>query len=363
MEQRLTWLPYAAAAGLLSILAAVGGTLPLLLRDEAIGPMGPGLGRRRYFRSLGACFSGGLMLSAAFVHLLPEASRALDCGVEEQVEVGAMGGEDVAAEGDAGHVDLARRGLHSDDSEAGFPFAMLLCSAGLLGTMLVESLAHGAHGAHGGEHKRKGRDSPPDDGDACCTKLCPRRASPAPSDSEAGRALDGWHAEEDQEQLLLLRAHESADALTAIVTFFAFAFHSVMEGLALGVSGEIFEMFIAISAHKVFAAFALGTSLTRATRADGTPFSNAQLGFSVALFAALTPAGIVIGRLCVQEVSGGPLQSALTAVAAGTFLYMSLIEIIAKELAENERASAPKVHKVVVILLGYGLMALLGIWV
>mmetsp|Transcript_24450 Transcript_24450/g.47632 ORF Transcript_24450/g.47632 Transcript_24450/m.47632 type:complete len:307 (+) Transcript_24450:144-1064(+) len=227
MEQRLTWLPYAAAAGLLSILAAVGGTLPLLLRDEAIGPMGPGLGRRRYFRSLGACFSGGLMLSAAFVHLLPEASRALDCGVEEQVEVGAMGGEDVAAEGDAGHVDLARRGLHSDDSEAGFPFAMLLCSAGLLGTMLVESLAHGAHGAHGGEHKRKGRDSPPDDGDACCTKLCPRRASPAPSDSEAGRALDGWHAEEDQEQLLLLRAHESADALTAIVTFFAFAFHSV----------------------------------------------------------------------------------------------------------------------------------------
>eukprot|EP00965_Chrysotila_dentata_P146806 4847257-Pleurochrysis_carterae.AAC.1 len=28
-------------------------------------------------------------------------------------------------------------------------------------------------------------------------------------------------------QLLLLRAHESADALTAIVTFFAFAFHSV----------------------------------------------------------------------------------------------------------------------------------------
>ena len=54
-------------------------------------------------------------------------------------------------------------------------------------------------------------------------------------------------------------------AVAAIAAFTAFIIHCVLEGLALGVVGDdIMVMFVAVGAHKGFAAFALGAAVFRA---------------------------------------------------------------------------------------------------
>lgn len=53
------------------------------------------------------------------------------------------------------------------------------------------------------------------------------------------------------------------------------------------------------------------------------------------------------------------LTGALTAVAAGTFLHVGLIEVAQRELAKAEHVCG----SMLMLLLGFSLMALLALWV
>ena len=51
----------------------------------------------------------------------------------------------------------------------------------------------------------------------------------------------------------------------------------------------------------------------------------------------------------------------ITAIAAGTFLYVGIVEVTAAELMGKAKEGRT-VLKIMFIALGFGLMALLGVW-
>lgn len=77
----------------------------------------------------------------------------------------------------------------------------------------------------------------------------------------------------------------------------------------------------------------------------------------VSLFASATPLGIVIGY-GFSRIGRGAVAAAMTALASGTFLYVAMMEVIPKELADPNH----RVLKMVALLVGFGVMSLLAVW-
>merc|ERR1712032_645494 len=78
----------------------------------------------------------------------------------------------------------------------------------------------------------------------------------------------------------------------------------------------------AILAHKGLAAFALGSAL----RQSGS-FSKGWIAAFALFFATCTPLGVTIGMLVSHTFNPGTVAFC-TAIAAGTFLQVSIMEII-----------------------------------
>eukprot|EP00967_Tisochrysis_lutea_P133389 scaffold234103_cov33-Tisochrysis_lutea.AAC.2 len=113
----------------------------------------------------------------------------------------------------------------------------------------------------------------------------------------------------------------SSSMLSAIATFTAFSFHGLIEGIALGVVGDVRPLFVAVGAHKAFAAFALGTSISRAYFGSGRTLGTPMVTVAVFCFASLTPIGIFLGRRLAsgdgdENNTEEYLTSVLTALAA-----------------------------------------------
>jgi zinc transporter 1/2/3 len=142
--------------------------------------------------------------------------------------------------------------------------------------------------------------------------------------------------------------------LTAVLMTVALTFHSLLEGAALGAARDMVHsahIFVAIQAHKGLTAFALGCSLVESA---APPL---QFWSLVLLMASATPVGIGVGLL-VSGLTSSTGASAISAVAAGTFIYVAIVEILPKELADPEY----KGLKVLMVFVGFGLMALLAVW-
>ena len=133
----------------------------------------------------------------------------------------------------------------------------------------------------------------------------------------------------------------------------------MLEGLALGAQEDVEQsigIFIAILAHKGIAAFALGNKVVNylqqeAEHADGS--ANWTLSFSacMAVFSAATPAGIAIAwgiTSAVADVEEHPYSAALSAVGAGTFLFVAAVEVIPAELSADADDRAIKMLALVV---------------
>ena len=104
-----------------------------------------------------------------------------------------------------------------------------------------------------------------------------------------------------EEARLAEAARDSTSSLTPYVLALVLSVHSLIAGIALGAEsalGTTVALFIAIMAHKGFAAFSLGVNLHRAHVARGQ-----SIGV-VALFAAMTPLGIAAGAILGDALSG-----------------------------------------------------------
>jgi zinc transporter ZupT len=76
-----------------------------------------------------------------------------------------------------------------------------------------------------------------------------------------------------------------------------------------------------------------------------------------------TPLAILVGTALQGSFHDTKAVDGLKAFAAGTFIYVGLIEILMKELTGEGAQEGGMQLKTLCLVLGYGLMAMLAIWV
>lgn len=134
--------------------------------------------------------------------------------------------------------------------------------------------------------------------------------------------------------------------------------HSLIAGTALGLETSVAAsaaLVVAILAHKGSAAFALGVSLKTAR------FERRRMGMLVALFSCMTPLGVLLGFAFSQTLADSTavlVEALFDALAAGTFVYVAVLDIIEETFAEKVDLGL----KFLVLLLGFFGMALLALW-
>ncbi|EER08578.1 Zinc transporter, putative [Perkinsus marinus ATCC 50983] len=257
-----------------------------------------------YFRKsklfpLGCALACGVLLAVGLTHSLPEGVEGMESW--------------------------------SIDNLNGYPFAYLLCA------MAVAFLAIMEEGVHVW-YKRKR---------SLSVHLCDGVPVKSPSDN-----LDSDKRISEPDM------HSNVFSETsAIFVFLALSVHSILEGMATGVASGVDDLYgtlVAILAHKGLAAFALGANMVEAR------VSRYRVLLYGLIFAMGTPVGIIIGWLGSRgEESAGLFSGIANSLAAGTFIYVSVMEFFPVTFRHDRGRF---IFKVVSFIAGFSLMAILPIW-
>lgn len=303
-------------------IALVGGLLPLVARWT-----------HRQLHAVLA-LSTGIFLGAVFLHLLPSIA-ATPAGLPELG--GLLAGSHASAE--AGALDDHAGHDHGEDD-------------------------HGDHEGHDHGEDDHGHGEADHDHD---------HGHSATADSHAEEAGSGGghgHGHDHQPrtlwffvlvgvigvyliEALLLRTHDHGDAhrhrSVGYATLLGVTVHALTAGFGLGAvvgDGTRFDVFLlAMLGHKGFEAFSLTTVFQLAD------FPRRRIIALMIAFSLVTP----IGMLAAAEITGSLGESGIaiaTAIAAGTFLYVCLSELLPEVFHHREDALA----KILLLTTGVVLM-------
>jgi len=138
-------------------------------------------------------------------------------------------------------------------------------------------------------------------------------------------------------------------SLRSILLLIALSFHSVFEGLAIGLqtdSREMLAIFMAVMMHKAVMAFSLGLNIAQSN------LSVRAFVFSSITFSLASPLGVAVGiglsglpPSIPQQICNGVLQG----IAGGTFLYITFFEVLPHEL----NIPSKRLWKVFFVILGF----------
>nr|GMD73356.1 zinc transporter 2 [Ipomoea batatas] len=150
-----------------------------------------------------------------------------------------------------------------------------------------------------------------------------------------------------------------------VLLILALCFHSIFEGIAVGVSGtkgEAWRNLWTISLHKIFAAMAMGIALLRMI--PKRPFLLTCV-YSFA-FAISSPIGVGIG-IAIDATTEGKAADWVYAIsmgfACGVFIYVAINHLIAKGFKpHNKSYFDTPLFKFLAVLLGVGVIAVVMIW-
>ncbi|MEQ2216098.1 hypothetical protein XENOCAPTIV_010673, partial [Xenoophorus captivus] len=144
----------------------------------------------------------------------------------------------------------------------------------------------------------------------------------------------------------------SQSALRAFILVFSLSLHSVFEGLAVGLleeGKEVLEICLALLIHKSIISFSLSVALSQG-RLRRSVVSGCLL-----MFAIMSPLGIALG-VGLSETKTSPqhqlARCTLEGLAAGTFIYITFMEILPHELA----SARGRIPKVAMMLLGFAIV-------
>ncbi|XP_061374884.1 zinc transporter 4, chloroplastic isoform X2 [Gastrolobium bilobum] len=142
--------------------------------------------------------------------------------------------------------------------------------------------------------------------------------------------------------------------------------HSVIIGLSLGVSQSpcvIRPLIAALSFHQFFEGFALGGCISQAQ------FKTSSATIMACFFALTTPVGVGIGTGIASVYdphSPGALiaEGILDSLSAGILVYMALVDLIAADFLSKRMSCNFRLQIVsyCMLFLGAGLMSSLAIW-
>jgi len=273
-----------------------------------------------------ACFGAGVLLSLAFMHLMP-------------------------------HV---REGLGTDSPvwqtfDEHFPVAELLILAGFAMIYLVEELAHfimveGHHFHHhhhapdsiarhssiahgiqlpedtcgGGHGQSNGSEcsSNEEDGGHEPTLTIPHHHHHHHhhfSTAGGGELGEEEHCPDEQNTV--------ASSIRALLTLIALSFHEIMEGIAIGIQSEkgLWVMFGGVASHKLVISFCMGMELMSRGASVRT-----YVG-SILFFGITTSVGIVIGGLISTDNVESVGVVVIEGIVVGTLIYVVCFEILNRE--------------------------------
>eukprot|EP01116_Phalansterium_solitarium_P014007 TRINITY_DN31496_c0_g1_i1.p1 TRINITY_DN31496_c0_g1~~TRINITY_DN31496_c0_g1_i1.p1 ORF type:complete len:317 (+),score=76.52 TRINITY_DN31496_c0_g1_i1:119-1069(+) len=244
-------------------------------------------------------FAGGIFLSNGFVHLLGESSTLFESAAPSQGE---------------------------------FPLAMFTAATAFLCTFFLEKLFF----AHNHSHDVVG--SPP----------------PHLRVSREDTRLTAA----DKEASLSGSEHE-ANSFAPYALLAVMSVHSFMTGVALGIANDLgrgIAICVGVVVHKWIESFAVGTSLLQLPSVQK---SRRQLVMLIGAFAIIgEPLGISVGiGLSSAAFSAFTLVEAiLNAIAAGMFIYVAAIDILAEEFSKPKH----KYWKAMATLLAFLLMCIIS---
>lgn len=140
--------------------------------------------------------------------------------------------------------------------------------------------------------------------------------------------------------------------LRAFMLVFSLSLHSVFEGLAVGLQEEgqqVLEICLALMIHKSIISFSLAFKL-----AQGRLRRSVVAG-CLLVFAVMSPLGIGLG-IGLTETKASPqhqlARCTLEGLAAGTFIYITFMEILPHELLSTRN----RIPKVAMLLLGFAVV-------
>ncbi|GAB1605230.1 zinc transporter ZIP3-like [Argonauta hians] len=146
---------------------------------------------------------------------------------------------------------------------------------------------------------------------------------------------------------------DKESSLRSVLLLLALSLHTVFDGLTIGLEKTvtgIWSLFTAVIIHKILIGFTLGLQM----------FENAQWSvkrtvFLMAAFSIVSPIGIVIGigidDLPDDGTAGQLVPALLKALATGTFIYVTFFEILGREISHNATAL-----QILFAILGFGAM-------
>ncbi|KAM5583555.1 zinc transporter 2 [Rosa sericea] len=279
--------------------------LIILLVTTFIGGISPYFYRwNENFLLLGTQFAGGVFLGTSLMHFLSDSAETF-----------------------------------GDLTTKTYPFAFMLASAGYMLTMF---------------------------GDCVVMHVTRSRETEARVEVEEGR-VDVEHEDKevpigDGVNPVFLKTTSFGDTILLIL---ALCFHSIFEGIAVGVAdtkADAWRNLWTISLHKIFAAVAMGIALLRMLPKRAFLVTAA---YSFA-FAVSSPIGVGIG-IAIDATTQGAVADWIYAIsmglACGVFVYVAINHLIAKGFKPQTKCyfDTPA-FKFLAVLLGVGVIAVVMIW-
>jgi len=277
------------------------------------------------FLVLGTQFAGGVFLATALMHFLSDADETFR-GL-------------LTAEGE------------SEPSPA-YPFAYMLACAGFMLTMLADSVIAHIYSKTQNDLELQGTKSFElvnlnQELELCCVESF---------------VLYFVSGEDKSNQRSATTETSIGDSILLIV---ALCFHSVFEGIAIGISetkSDAWRALWTITLHKIFAAIAMGIALLRMIP-DRPLFSSITYSFA---FAISSPIGVAIG-IVIDATTQGSIADWIFALsmslACGVFVYVSVNHLLAKGYRPNKKVHVDEPrYKFLAVLFGVVVIAIVMIW-
>eukprot|EP00768_Dysnectes_brevis_P003688 gnl/Dysnectes_brevis/2625_a3171_1656.p1 GENE.gnl/Dysnectes_brevis/2625_a3171_1656~~gnl/Dysnectes_brevis/2625_a3171_1656.p1 ORF type:complete len:278 (+),score=35.28 gnl/Dysnectes_brevis/2625_a3171_1656:28-861(+) len=260
-------------------VGTIGGAIPYWLLKTNVDP--------DTVLSYGNAFSGGVLLGACFLHILPDTA---------------------------------------DSFSSDYPVSFLCVCIGILLMLFLETVIGMGH-SHSTEHK----------------PLLPEKEE---VDSHNHKSGEG-----------------EVSVFTAVILYIMLSIHSLISGFSLGMAqnlSDAYTLFFAIAAHKWAAVMAASVSGIRAEVDKKTNW------VMICCLSASSPLGVALGLLIAALLSSDAalLVSAVAeCLAAGTFCYVAIVEIIAVESKKAEnKSNGFRATIFWLVVAGWTLMAIVAIW-
>jgi len=324
------------SAILLAVLRLLAGLLPLKVyrklnkwgrRGDKVGEQNRRKKRIDLFLSLFLCFGAGLLLSTCFIHMIPEVRESFE-------EAAALGEWPILEQ---------------------FPFAETVVCLGFFAVYLFEELGERLISKH---NKKAAEEKPhesniPDD-------IQTETSLESNIHQHQSSAEEADHGHSHGPNLNDLEQKSLAAAIRGFLLVFALSFHSIFEGMAIGLqpkTRDVWFLFAAVTVHELAIMFCVGLEmLTSKVRVGIYIIYMVTLGF-------VTPLGVVIGILVTEYITDPTPAHALSvailqAIAAGTLLYVTFMEVLERE----RKKTGNGLLKYFAVFIGFVLLSAMAAW-